>query len=86
MNTTTLREEWNKHCQIFALDAKSTADWWLERLIDPDQLRERVEGMLGGDGKPTNDTMEIHLAIAYTDGFRSALSAVLSIISELGKK
>lgn len=47
------------------------------RLILEDDIK-RLEGIRKGDGLPHDDTMEIHLAVAFTDGFNSALDAEIT--------
>lgn len=41
---------------------------------EKEKLLGIIEEMSEGDGKPKNDTMEIHQAIAYTDGYNQALA------------
>ncbi len=48
-----------------------------------DEVVKMIENELKIDGKPSDDTMELHLAIAYSDGKRKTLEKLLSQLTKL---
>ena len=38
--------------------------------------------MKEGDGKPKDDTMELHKAFIYTDGYQKAISDILEYLAD----
>jgi len=46
------------------------------------EIIELAEGMSDGDGKPHDDTRELHQAIAWQEGYNLALSSLISKLKE----
>lgn len=68
-----------RHCLICGFTEKINS-------LDDNKREETIKECIeilekqSNSGKPTDDTMELHLAVAFTDGFNSAKQSLLNLI------